>query len=276
MVSTVYHNDKSIVLCADDYSLSQSVNEGILQLLEHQRLSAVSCMTQSPEWRTDAVNLLSWKGKADIGLHLNFTHSFKSAFAMSLPMIMAKSLLRLLSGRDIQNSIMQQLDAFEDAMGQMPDFIDGHQHVHVFPQIRDFLLAECLKRYGKQKPWIRSVACSTDGGIKAVVLNGMGASVSDQLFRSQGFAGNNAFAGLYDLSPDADYPAKMQAWLGKVPDATLIMCHPASHENQADDHSDARVVEYNYFNSDVWLSELTKNNVQIRKGSEIFVSGNDL
>ena len=31
-------------------------------------------------------------------------------------------------------------DAFVDAFGRAPDFIDGHQHVHLFPQVSDAVL----------------------------------------------------------------------------------------------------------------------------------------
>ena len=36
--------------------------------------------------------------------------------------------------------IATQLKAFVTQFGQPPDFIDGHQHVHLFPQVREALL----------------------------------------------------------------------------------------------------------------------------------------
>ena len=36
---------------------------------------------------------------------------------------------------------MVQLAAFKDLFGRAPDFVDGHQHVQLFPQVRDAFLA---------------------------------------------------------------------------------------------------------------------------------------
>ena len=33
--------------------------------------------------------------------------------------------------------ITRQFEAFAAAFGRPPDFVDGHHHVHLFPQIRD-------------------------------------------------------------------------------------------------------------------------------------------
>ncbi len=38
---------KNIILCADDYGISHSVDRAIIDLLDKNRLSAVSCMTSS-------------------------------------------------------------------------------------------------------------------------------------------------------------------------------------------------------------------------------------
>ena len=38
------------------------------------------------------------------------------------------------------NEIAAQLRMFVHTFGRAPDFIDGHQHVHLFPQIRDAVL----------------------------------------------------------------------------------------------------------------------------------------
>ena len=36
--------------------------------------------------------------------------------------------------------VATQVEAFVTAFGRPPDFIDGHQHVHLFPQVRDAVL----------------------------------------------------------------------------------------------------------------------------------------
>ena len=40
----------------------------------------------------------------------------------------------------ITQCIEEQWDLFVSVLGKQPDFIDGHQHIHQFPFIRDILL----------------------------------------------------------------------------------------------------------------------------------------
>ena len=45
--------------------------------------------------------------------------------------------------------------AFEIVHGEIPDFIDGHQHVHVLPVIRLALLAVLTERGYQGRLWLR-------------------------------------------------------------------------------------------------------------------------
>ncbi len=55
--------------------------------------------------------------------------------------------------------IEAQIDAFEQATGRRPDFIDGHQHVHGLPGVRKALIAVLAARYAKgTQPWLRDPA----------------------------------------------------------------------------------------------------------------------
>ncbi len=61
------------------------------------------------------------------------THAFLRAWSSSL------------NRELITQCIEEQWDLFVSVMGKHPDFIDGHQHIHQFPFIRDILL-QLLKR----------------------------------------------------------------------------------------------------------------------------------
>lgn len=260
------------MVCADDFSLNSEVSAGILELLGAGRLSATACMTQSPRWREDAAGLREFLGRVDVGLHLNFTQAFtgyfaKQAFSLSLPAVMALSSLRVLPTGKLRACIVQQLDHFEQVLGVRPDFIDGHQHVHVFPQIRDCLLEECARRYGTGKPWIRSlVDLRAAGGLKGRVLQAMGAQRCHAQCEAQGFGQNTAFAGLYNLQPDTAFDEQMRNWLDALPSGGLIMCHPARDLAHDDAHPAARVAEYRYLMSDKWLHALADNRVTLVRG----------
>lgn len=260
---------KLIVICADDYSLNPAINAGILDLLAHQRLSAVSCMSQSPGWHDDARSLLPFRGLADIGLHFNLTHPFSNALCWPLHQLMCRATLRLLPRQKIRDSLAQQLDAFEAAMGAAPDFIDGHQHVHQFPQVRDILVDECLRRYPGRRPYIRSLArMPGTNGFKAQVLGMMGARALERALQEHGIPRNAAFAGLYSLTPDPGWPEMMRRWLSLLPVGGLVMCHPAqsivTDDGMVADDSiaAARVAEFSFLASPGWSDMLAACDVQ--------------
>src|SRR5687768_2108209 len=64
---------RSVVLCADDFGLTDGVSRGILDLAEAGRLSATGAMTNMPGWRRNAPGLRPLKGRISVGLHLNLT-----------------------------------------------------------------------------------------------------------------------------------------------------------------------------------------------------------
>ena len=66
----------------------------------------------------------------------------------------------LVARREIAAEIGRQLDAFEDRLGRPPDFIDGHQHVHVLPGVRRGLLDAVASRYAAGSVYLRDPADS--------------------------------------------------------------------------------------------------------------------
>lgn len=256
---------KAIILCADDYGLNPAINAGILSLLELGRLSAVSCMTQSPTWQEDAEPLKLWQTQADIGLHFNLTQPFPDCQTSALPLLMLQSKLRLVSKQKIRASFCSQLDTFEKAMGRAPDFIDGHQHVHIFPVVRDIIIHEYLNRYGKRsiRPYMRSLENlpADKNNIKANVLQYMGAKTHTALLNQHNIPHNRAFAGLYDFNPQENLDQRMSKWLNVFPENGLIMCHPAKENlvNSDDAIAAARVSEYTYFSSEQFAQRLNQH-----------------
>ena len=58
---------RRIVLCADDFGMEPSVNEGILRLAAAGRLTAVTCMVDMPAWRDGAPLLPGWRAGSTPG-----------------------------------------------------------------------------------------------------------------------------------------------------------------------------------------------------------------
>ncbi len=54
-----------------------------------------------------------------------------------------------------QPNSQHRSDAFAQAMGRMPDFIDGHQHVHALPGVRRVLAAVLPTLFPAAKPYLR-------------------------------------------------------------------------------------------------------------------------
>ena len=157
----------SLILCADDYALSPGVMRGVLDALAKGRLNATCAMTNRPLWRQAAPELEAFADRADIGLHLTLTFGAplgpmpRLAPSGELPQL--RPLLKAaragtLPADEIRAEIARQLDAFQDAMGRAPDFIDGHQHVHILPGIRDWLLEELVRRGLWGRLWLRDSA----------------------------------------------------------------------------------------------------------------------
>ena len=60
---------------------------------------------------------------------------------------------RRLDPAALADEIASQVREFVDAFGRAPDFIDGHQHVHLFPQVRDALLE--VAKEAAPDAWVR-------------------------------------------------------------------------------------------------------------------------
>lgn len=90
---------------------------------------------------TAAAKLKPFSDRVDIGLHLNLTHTFASGnLVFPLPMLIVRAWSASLNRELITQCIEEQWDLFVSVLGKQPDFIDGHQHIHQFPFIRDILL----------------------------------------------------------------------------------------------------------------------------------------
>ena len=130
-----------IVLCADDYGIAPGVSRAIRDLLERGRLSATSCMVVSPDFAAEGPRLKPYLDRADIGLHLTLTQD------RPLGALMRAAYLGRLDRQAIGAEIDRQVERFTRVLGRAPDFIDGHQHVHLLPAVREPVL-EAAKKIG--------------------------------------------------------------------------------------------------------------------------------
>lgn len=250
---------RGLCVCADDYGLHPRVNAAVLRLIEHGRLQATSAMVGAPGWRDGAGALSRVKRAApdrlDVGLHLDLTE---------YPLTLAP---RGLAGwwfagpgseTALRREIAAQLDAFESTLGQTPDYLDGHQHVHQFPRVRDALMEEMSLRYPGRQPWLRSTKRGT-AGFKPALIQALGQHGLARRAALLGFRQNRRLLGVYDFDGDAArYATRLRGWLHVSGDGDLLMCHPALGPVPGDSIAEARVREFEVLDSPLFDVELRR------------------
>lgn len=261
---------KQVMLCADDYALHPNVDAAIVSLIDQGRLTATSCMTLSPNWK-DAARLLTSEiqSKADIGVHLDFTE-FKSELKHTLSSLIMKSLGRRLPRSKLAEAINIQLSSFEDALGRAPDYLDGHQHVHQLPQIRDVLLQAIMQRYSANLPWIRISRPPVQDGIKARIIGLLGASGMAAQAGRHGLRHSKKLLGVYGFDLDSQsYRNSCQQWFAQAQSGDAFMCHPSTAAWPEDLIGQARVMEFDFLSSADFAEMLRHNQIAPCRGNRL-------
>ena len=247
---------KRIAICIDDYGLHAAVDQAILALVERGRVTTTSCMVGAPAWRHDAAALraLAEAGRVEAGLHFDLTQfPLDPAVARPVGAWMRGAILRRIDAPAVRAELCRQLDAFEAAMGRAPAHVDGHQHVHQFPVVRDVVVGELERRYpaGPARPWLRSTRGAARGRLKGFVIEAMGARGFERLARAHGFVHNRSLLGVYDFTGGAPrYRQLLRDWLATAQDRDLLMGHVATGPVPDDAIAAARVDEYAVFAQD--------------------------
>jgi len=290
---------RSIALCADDYGQHAGIDDAICCMLAAGHLSAISCLSTAPRWhevaapalRTTLAHVAQLQsqqpsaaadkevtaielatrhaGLPDIGLHFNLTAGFGQP-APTLSTIVLRSYLRQLDRSKLVAMLERQFDAFETAMGRQADFIDGHQHVHQLPVVRDTLLTVLERRYdGARRPWLRNtVAANPVWRGKPRWLERFGGSALRQQLDERALPTNCGFAGVYGFD-NVDYLTQFGSWLDSAEDGMLIMCHPGASPDPADPISAARLREYAFFRSEQFPAMLGAYHIRLDRLSAI-------
>ena len=273
---------KSIILCADDYGQNTAISQAIIALLREKKLSATSCMTTMPLWLEQAKWLFPFKNQIDIGVHFNLTHGrpLSSAFRMaygdafrSLAHLLVKSYLRQLDAPAILAELQAQLDQFVAGMGCLPDFIDGHQHIHQFPVIRDLIVEVYQARLRQNNSYIRSVydthawvSFTQKGYGKRLLIQLCGARAFKRRLVQQNIPHNSTFSGIYSFSQVLKYAELFPKFLKHSQQGGLIMCHPGLEGSEQDDAiAFFRPLEYRYFQSKSFLDACQQQQVVISR-----------
>jgi hypothetical protein len=237
----VVPHKRRIWLCADDYGISPGVNAAIRELILGGRLNATSVMTAAPHLDAKEAAALdrlnAGKKRAALGLHVTLTAPFQPLSKNFAPLVgghflqlnsmMRAAVTRRLNRERLVSEVAAQVQSFVAAFGRPPDFIDGHQHIHLFPQVRDAVLKVAAEM--APKAWVRQCGRPSSArrlkGRKELLLDILSVSFRRRA-RRVGVTVNPAFAGAYDFGGKTAFPDIFPRFLAGLPDGGLIMCHP--------------------------------------------------
>jgi len=273
---------RRIWLCADDYGISPAVSTAIRDLVVRGRINATSVMVITPSFdRGEARALASLNGverRVAIGLHLTLTARFaplgkafqpmRSDVFPPLPEMLARALVRGLRREPLKAEIAAQVEAFIAAFAQAPDFIDGHQHVHLLPQVCDALLT--VTKEIAPRAWLRQCGGALPLSAQLSDRKALLLHVLSKRFRRRagelGLHTNPAFAGTYDFHPGADIAKVFPRFLNRLPDGGVVMCHPGFLDDELrrlDPLTTLREREYAFFAGDSFPKLLAERGVAL-------------
>ncbi|CAN5210114.1 ChbG/HpnK family deacetylase [soil metagenome] len=273
---------RRIWLCADDYGMSPGVNRAIRELIEKKRINATSVMVVGAAVDRAEIDALTQAVAANpdcaIGLHATLTAPFSPLTIHFRPLdcgqvwplgkLLRASLLRRLDPEIMQAELQAQVTAFSQIFSRAPDYVDGHQHVQLFPQIRDAFLAAgkdaapgaWVRQCGRSLPLARRL-----DNPKALLLDVLSDTFRKKSARA-GIAFNPGFAGAYDMVRGGEFGAAMQGFLEGLPDGGLVMCHPGFVDEtlaSIDNVTHQREREFAYLASDEFPRMLAANGITL-------------
>lgn len=257
---------RTLAVCADDFGLTPGISAGIFELAQARRLTATSCITNSPHWEASAPLLARLPASVHAGLHINLTEGRPLSPRLariwprlpSLPILALRAHLGLLPRAELRSEVHAQLSAFRAATGVAPKFIDGHQHVHHLPGLRGIILD--MVEHVQPLPALRNTGQVLGPGstVKRWLIELTGGQALARELAQRVMLHNPVLLGARDFA-DLDYRSLMQGWLAALPrDGGLLFCHPgrATAGDPPDRIAAARARELAYLGSDAFTDDL--------------------
>jgi predicted glycoside hydrolase/deacetylase ChbG (UPF0249 family) len=263
----------AFILNADDFAMTRGVSDGLVALAEAGRLSATSAIVNTPHWPTVAGEIMALRDRIAVGLHLNLTFGAPlgpmprlapdSAFP-DHKVVVGRGLSRGLNRVELAGEISRQLDRFQEFAGFPPDFVDGHHHVHVLPDVRDALIEELAKRHPDGGPLLRDPADRPArifrrryAASKALGVALLAAGFADRA-RAANFAVNDGFTGYSGYGP-VPFAREFETFLIEPGARPMIMCHPGLPDDElgvADSIAARRLEEHAFIATRPGLPEI--------------------
>ncbi len=147
-----------LVINADDFGISEKINEAILKSFHFGILRSTSLMANGESF-DNAVGIIRSNPDLDIGLHLTLVESKPLLSAENLHSLITdagyfhrhaieftkKYFSEKISLEEVRNELTAQIERALDH-GIRISHIDSHQHIHILPKILDIII-ELANRY---------------------------------------------------------------------------------------------------------------------------------
>eukprot|EP00039_Didymoeca_costata_P021300 m.344101 g.344101 ORF g.344101 m.344101 type:complete len:324 (+) comp23839_c0_seq1:206-1177(+) len=148
-------NKARIAIVADDFGITKERNDGIIMGLTQGAVTATSLMLNGKAVDHGILLLREHKLLHLCGMHLNMTEGLSCDQTCKKSSLLVKNSLNnkmefrgklgfwdacskgLIKPEDVEHEVQAQLDKFIEIVGSPPPHVDGHQHCHVLPSVRD-------------------------------------------------------------------------------------------------------------------------------------------
>ena len=274
-------NQRSFVVCADDYGMTPGIDRAILKLANERRISAIGCLVGTDHWSCAAAALRKLD-RLDVGLHLNLTEGRAISGASRLAAdgsFGGRSRLALgaLTGFIDEDSLRREMEAqlarFVDGMDRYPDFVDGHQSIQLYPVIGSVIIRFILEWKGpRRRPWLRTCCDRTATILRrkhSRFLATAAAIGSIDLVRAAqrfGIEVNDSFSGFYDVAQAEHFSKIFPSFLIGLRRRHVVMCHPGlceSDTERRDVWMRCREHEFEFFSNGEYLALLNSHGLEV-------------
>ncbi|MFN3686596.1 ChbG/HpnK family deacetylase [Salinarimonas sp.] len=250
---------RPLLICADDYGLTDGICDAIIDLVSFARLSAIGVRAGGAVFAQRAGEIAALDRSVALGLVLDLAPlaGGRAAFA-------ARALVGALDRDVLAAAIERDLDAFEARIGRPPDFLGSPSEDHVLPTIRGALFAVLERRRGRlPAPFLRDpterIGAVLRRGVSrpaALARNALAAGFAARA-RRRGFAVNNGYAGYWRRNVPVPVPTLFERHVvglaaGRRRAAPLLVCRPGYRDDaldRLDPDAQVRVEELMYLSS---------------------------
>jgi predicted glycoside hydrolase/deacetylase ChbG (UPF0249 family) len=168
-----------LIVNADDYGLTEAVSRGVLRAHREGICTSTSILVLAPAFARSAAWLHD-EPSLGVGVHLALVGEDppllsarevptlvdrRGRLATSWRQLLPKIAARRVDSADIDRELAAQIDAVRDT-GLRIDHLDSHQHVHMFPGVREITL-DLAQRF--QIPAVRVTHSAAQGPVGVVV-----------------------------------------------------------------------------------------------------------